>query len=308
MITDPQNKLAVELRVEELVNNLVSRIAPNGETIVWVGSGLSVGCGYPGWTTAVAELCDACIPGKADIRPSAVATELLEWAQRCKDADPDRYLHTLERLFGGHPKAIRPAYSSICGCPFKFVVTTNFDPCLATASGSHHGILSYPNILVASVPFANTVIYLHGRVRTGRVVSARDLLFASRDLDEAYDRSFIPSTLDQLLGRFPTIFVGCGLEEAVLKNLFRRLRNVHRHTRTDSKQKTVLLADEANSSKMREQNRNMEELGIEILRFPLDDEGAPHDRFHFLDDIWARVRDELRQNMQPIIQQGGRLP
>jgi hypothetical protein len=300
MITDPSSKYQMDLRVDELVDSLVSRIAPNGNTMVWVGSGLSIGCGYPGWPEAIAQLCDACIPGKADISPSTVATDLLVWAQRCKDADPNKYFETLEQMFGTHPTAIRPAYSSICGCPFNFLVTTNFDPCLSTAIGRHHNIISYPELNLFPLTGMNTVIYLHGRVRNNRTVSAKNLLFTSKDLDAAYDHSFLSSALDQLLGGFPTIFVGCGLDEIVLKNLFKKLRHIHEHTGVGSKRKTVLLADEVDASKRDAQNRDMEELGIEVLRFPIDNEVKGLKRYHYLDDAWARVRDELRQNMQPI--------
>jgi hypothetical protein len=304
MLVDLQSKPASELRVRDVVRTLVSRIAINGNTMVWIGSGLSMGCGYPGWRAAVAELCKECIPGKADIRPSTVASELLEWAQRCKDTEPDKYIRTLERLFAGQPTTMRPAYSSICGCPFKFLVTTNFDTCLANATGFRHGILSYPDLRVFAFPYANTVVYLHGRAKEKQTAH---LLFGAKDLDEAYNRSFIPSALSQLLGSFPSIFVGCGLDEAVLRNLFRHLRQIHSHTQTEPQLKTILLPDEADSSKRNEQIKTMDELGIDILRYPID-EDAGNDRYHYLDAIWALVREEIRDNMQPILLQGGGLP
>jgi hypothetical protein len=272
--------------------------------MVWIGSGLSMGCGYPGWRSAVAELCEECIPGKADIRPSTVASELLEWAQRCKDTEPDKYVKTLERLFAGEPQTMRPAYSSICGCPFKFLVTTNFDTCLANASGFRHGVLSYPDLRIFSFPYANTVVYLHGRAKGAQT---KHLLFGARDLEEAYRFSFITAALSLLLGSFPSIFVGCGLNEAVLRNLFRQLRQIHSHTQTDPQPKTILLPDEAGTARREEQITGMNELGIDIIRYPIDDD-ASNDRYHYLDEIWALVRQEIRENMQPILLQGGGLP
>jgi hypothetical protein len=293
-----KQKHEAQLRLDELVKTVASFISPVGETVVWIGSGLSVGCGYPGWSDAVEALCEVCIPGKADITPSMLGQELLTWAQRCKDADPEEYTKTLERLFSGYPKSLRTAYSSICGCPFRFLVTTNFDYCLAMASGREDGILTYPDIRLLPNHSTSTVVYLHGRARNGSVVDASALLFTANELDDAYAKSFIPSTLHSLLGSFPCIFVGCGLEEAVLENLFAHLKGIHKHTRIPEQKKVILLPEEPDSNRRDAQFKKMQELGVEILRYPLDEAAPCQNRYHYLDEIWAMVRDEIRQSKE----------
>src|SRR5208283_3021709 len=123
---------AIECRLERLVTLIVSLVSGNEQTMVWIGSGLSMGCGYPGWQAAVEQLCKVCISGKSDIGPSAVGHDLLAWAERCKVENPEKYFETLANLFGTKPGYIRAAYSHICACPFRYLITTNFDSCLET--------------------------------------------------------------------------------------------------------------------------------------------------------------------------------
>ena len=293
-----KKKHELQVSLIERVKAIVSLISPSGDAVVWIGSGLSVGCGYPRWSDAVAALCEDCIPGKADITPSMLAQELLTWAQRCKEADPEKYKGTLERLFSGYPRSLRTAYSSICGCPFKFLVTTNFDYCLAMASGREDGILTYPDVRILRSPSSNTVVYLHGRARKGTIVDTSSMLFTANELNDAYVNSFIPSTLHQLLGSFPSIFVGCGLEEAVLENLFKHLKRIHEHTEITRQKKVILLPEEPDRARRDAQLRRMDELEVEILRFPLDEDARPEDRYHYLDELWAMVRDQIRQRRE----------
>jgi len=304
MIDDLPKKVDLETRITALVAKLVSLISPHGETIAWIGSGLSIGCGYPDWEKAVVELCEACIPDKADIPPSSLASDLLDWTQRCKDADPNQYTNTLARLFGKVPISIRSAYSSICGCPFRYVVTTNFDRCLEITRGMRM-VLAYPDLNLVKYRAPHQVVYLHGKVRAPSEATAEDLLFTAKELDDAYTNSFVTSALHLLLGGFPTIFVGCGLREAVLKNLFKHLRDIHRHTRILPQQKLILLADEPDNEKRDRQDREMNELGISIERYPLDHDGGSQNRYRYLDEIWARVREEMSQSMQSQMLNGG---
>ncbi len=298
-------------RIDQVVASLVSFFKRSGDCIVWIGSGLSIGCGYPSWTDAIQKLCDVCIPGKADIKPSSVASELLEWADICKATNPDEYLGTLAKLFGEPSHLLRTAYLHISACPFRYLVTTNFDPCLEAACTGKQQILTYPNLALLVGRSRRTAIYLHGKARWGTRTDAKRLLLTKTDLDIAYTHSLspLPSALTQLLISNRVVFVGCGLREPVLRKLFECIKQLQESsTSIPLTRKTILLPETRDEEKAREEGEYMRSLGIEILRYPIalergaQTQGSGH---HLLDEVWERVRAKVSPQSNPFSQEGG---
>lgn len=309
MIDGQEKRYDRDVHLDSLAALLAKEIEEsNNNCLIWIGSGLSIGCGYPGWRDAIEALCRACIPDKADVRPSDSASELLNWAEQCKAAAPEKYFEVLANLFGSIPQSLTPAYSNICACPFRYYITTNYDPCLQTASNPQQHVLAYPDLALTRTRASQTVVYLHGRARSGNQVSAHDLLLTTQDLTRAYSASLIPSTLDQLLIAHRTIFVGCGLHEPVLKSAFRHIKLIHsNHPTLPLMKKTIMLPETPDNELEREQSLEMQDLGIEILRYPLDEDDPkfPARRYRPLDEIWASVRTRLSQAPHPFNQKGG---
>jgi len=309
-MADQQQREEREARIDLAVNSLASFLKGSDECIAWIGSGLSIDCGYPSWEKAIKELCNACIEGKADIQPSLVADDLLEWAEQCKRANPREYIRTLGRLFGESPHVIRTTYSHIVAYPFRFLLTTNFDPCLETVCGPNNPVIAYPdmNLFVAA---RHASVYLHGKARWSAKENATDLVLAKSEFAKAYSpkRSLLPGALQQLMVGHRILFIGCRLQERILKETFQRIKRIQeRLSRTPMKRKLILLPEPQDKKQSDEEEEYMASLGIEVLRYPLDDvndhgqSASPH---RLLDDIWERVWLKLREQPDPFNQKGG---
>ena len=299
-----------EARIQSIVATLASHFERSRDSIVWIGSGLSIGSGYPDWPEAIKQLSEACITEKADIPPSSVADDLLEWAEQCKAANREEYVKTLGRIFGASPKVIRRTYSLISACPFRFLVTTNFDPCLESVCGRSDSVISYPDMSLFREGSSHTYVYLHGKARWGTKVNAAKLVLAKSDFAVAYSHnsSLLPGALEQLVIRHRILFVGCRLGEPVLRETFKRIKEIQeRFTSIPSTKKTILLADAPDEEIAKREAKDMESLGIDILRYPLceGDESPTSDRHRLLDEVWERVWLKLREQSDPYSQEGG---
>src|SRR5713101_499245 len=67
--------------------------------VAWIGSGLSVPCGYLAWEKAVEQLCTVCLVGK-NVPATNDPTQLIDLAEDCRQANPDLYFATLAELYG----------------------------------------------------------------------------------------------------------------------------------------------------------------------------------------------------------------
>lgn len=305
MLEGQEQQLGIEERVSSLVESLKALISEDRDVMVWIGSGMSMGCGYPDWQTAIEKLCAACIPEKSDLPPSLMVRQKLDWADKCKAANREKYLETLGQLFGNRARYTRTAYSDICACPFRYLVTTNFDPCLERARGGMQGIMSYPQLALLNHGFTNMVVYLHGKARHGEIIDATNVVLANSDFETAYapTRSLLPGALQQLLISHSTIFVGCGLEEPVLQRIFTKIAAIHADTSLPARKKVIIFPERSPELEEREA-RKMRKLDIDILRYPLDATASRDDRHRYLDEVWARIRTEITQNRQAISRQG----
>lgn len=305
MLYGQEEQYEIEERISSLVESLKSLITASGDVMVWIGSGMSIGCGYPDWQTAIEKLCAVCIPEKSDLPPSLMVSERLKWAAKCQEANREKYLETLGDLFGNRQRLTRAVYSDICACPFRYLLTTNFDPCLERASGRLDKVMAYPRLVLPNDGYARMVVYLHGKVRHGEKIDATNVVFTSADFDNAYTpgRSLLPGVLQQLLIRHATIFVGCGLEEPVLQRAFTEIAAIHANTTLPPQQKTIISPERSPDQEEQEENK-MRNLGVNILRYPLDSTAASPDRHRYLDEVWSRVRTEIAHSWQPISHQG----
>ena len=297
----------VQNRVALLAKSLSDLIRTEQRCSVWIGAGLSMGCGYPDWSTAVQQLCEECLPEKLDLPPEHDPTALLVNAQRCKDYALERYTAVLADMFGHQPRLLRAAYSHICACPITYVVTTNYDPCLETANAGRRRVIAYPNLCFLPDQHG-LAVYLHGKARWGIRVDASKLLLTDNELRTAYVHSFIPSFLTQLLGYTATVFVGCRLSEPVLVNLFEKLRDIHSQTGIKTAKKFILLSDGPDPEADTKEAEGMLNLGITVLRYPIYNGPASpfgYDTHRWLDEIWFHVRATLEESSGSLNEPGG---
>jgi hypothetical protein len=308
-IADQQQGEDGGARVDFVANSLDGFLRESDDCVAWIGSGLSIDCGYPSWEAAIRELCDACIEGKADIPPSLVADDWLEWAEQCKRANREQYVKTLGRLFGDSPYTIRATYSHLVTYPFRFLITTNFDPCLETACGHNNPVITYPQLPLLGAAH-HTSVYLHGKARWSAKVDASNLVLAKSEFAKAYspNRSFLPGALQQLMIGHRVLFIGCRLQERLLRETFKRIKRIQESCAISPKRRMILLPDVQDERQSDEENAYMVSLGIEILRYPLDDiedkrpSANPH---RLLDVILERVGLMRRRGADPFNQEGG---
>jgi hypothetical protein len=309
-MADQEQRENREARIDLVATSLAGFLGRSDDCIAWIGSGLSIDCGYPSWEVAIKQLCNACIKRKADIRPSMVADDWLEWAEQCKRANQEEYFRTLGRLFGDPPYVIRATYSHITAYPFRFLVTTNFDPCLETACGPANSVIAYPdvNLLVAA---HHASVYLHGKARWSAKVNAANLVLAKSEYAKAYSpqRSLLPGALQQLVVGHRILFIGCRLQESILKETLQRIKRIQEHhSGTPLKRKMILLPDPQDDKQSNEEEEYMASLGIEILRYPLDDVNGHHQLaspHHLLDDILERAGLMRRRQPDQFSEKGG---
>jgi hypothetical protein len=307
---DERQREDQQARIDLAADSLASFLKESDECVAWIGSGVSIDCGYPSWEEAIRQLCDACIEGKADIPPSLVADDMLEWAELCKRANRKVYIRTLEDMFGRPVYLIRATYSHIIAYPFRFLLTTNFDPCLETACGPNNPVIAYPDVSLLGAS-RHSSVYLHGKARSRAKMNAADLVLATSDFAKAYShkRSLLPGAIEQLMVGHRILFVGCRLQERILRETFQRIRRIQeRHSRTPLKRKMILLPDTSDKRQSDREEEYMASLGIEILRYPLndgDDLPANANRYRLLDDVWERVWLRLREQSDPFNQEGG---
>ncbi len=306
---DQQLSEDLEARIERIAKLLDSFLRESDDCVAWIGSGLSIDCGYPSWDAAIRELCDACIEGKSDVPPSLVADDWLEWAEQCKKANREEYTRTLGRLFGDSPYTIRATYAHVVTYPFRFLLTTNFDPCLETACGHNNQVIAYPQLpLLGLAPRAS--VYLHGKARWSARVDATNLVLAKSEFAKAYSpkRSLLTGALQQLMIGHRVLFIGCRLQERLLRETFRRIRRIQESCGISPKPRMILLPDTQDERQSGEENEYMASLGIEILRYPVDDVEDKRPSAHphrLLDDILERVGLMRRRGADPFNQEGG---
>jgi hypothetical protein len=244
---------------EKLRQNRISRTAMlssiiSGETIAFVGAGLSVPLDFPLWEKLLKDLhAQATKLGPLTVSAESQA-DALRYADEIKahfiaHNEEDRYYEILGRGF--QPKASivnhTPTHKLLVGLPFRGFVTPNYETCiesaiLAAASGScpdpsviikkdrrdRHRVSTFlRSLTVAGGP--RYVAHLHGRFD-----DTRNMILAGKDYDEAYgigsgdESQVVPekTTLHRMLAwaLFASrrmVFVACSMTDPSLRFLLK---------------------------------------------------------------------------------------
>ena len=141
-------------------------------------------------------------------------------------------------------------------------------------------------------------------------MDATNLVLAKSEFAKAYspNRSLLPGALQQLMIGHRVLFIGCRLQERLLRETFGRIKRIQESCAMSPKPRMILLPDAQDEGQSDEENEYIAPLGIEILRYPLDDikdnrtSAHPH---RLLDVILERVGLMRRRGADPFIQEGG---
>jgi len=226
----------------------------SGETIAFVGAGMSVPLDYPLWEKLLKDLhAQAGKLGSltvgADIQADALRYADVIKAHFAAHNEEDRYYEILGRGFQPQPRIANhtATHKLLVGLPFRGFVTPNYESCiesamLAAAGGScpdpsvtvkkdrrdRHRVSTFlRSLTVAGGP--RYVAHLHGRFD-----DTRNMILAGKDYDEAYgigsadEAKVVPdkTTLHRMLAwaLFASrrmVFVACSMTDPSLRFLLK---------------------------------------------------------------------------------------
>src|SRR5207245_55145 len=169
------------------------------------------------------RLCHACGIALPVGEERERADVLLRKARECRQAANAAYRAELLAIFGGVVD-VPHVYHQLAKLPFRSFVTTNFDPSLRTAlqhAGTCDGVYVYPML-----PYAMSKVrlfHIHGLIATDIEMNTDHIVLGDDDFARAYSETAatLRSFLHQLLNFNACVFVGVGLREPELGELFR---------------------------------------------------------------------------------------
>lgn len=193
-----------------------------GDATAFVGAGLSKPAGYPDWRGLVRVMARemGLDVDEAHDLPALVQFFLTEEGQRGR----------LNAILNDHfvdEKPIPKAVSALARLPLKEIWTTNYDTLIERAvrrTGRKVTVKWSDDQLTTSTPFLSTTIFkMHGSIKqpAGCVIA--------RDDYERYrlDRPGFHHTIAERLQSKKFLFLGAGLNDPNLNNLFSLVREMH---------------------------------------------------------------------------------
>jgi SIR2-like domain len=203
--------------------------------IPFVGAGMSVAFGYPGWADFLEN--EASVDDKKEIR-SLLALGGYEEAADLLDKSVPFFRDRVKSIFGAPPQR-RSEACPVEHLPTLFpsgpIFTTNFDRVLERVYDQHGKPLASGRLPIRHVlEFREHVlIKLHGDFADdeSRVLTLEEYTNQYGDLDNELCPSnlFLPQALNQLFSTESVLFLGCGLRNDRYLRLLRRIESRTTH-------------------------------------------------------------------------------
>lgn len=261
-----QQTAAIQAAADE-----IWKFITTGWCVGWIGSGLSVPCGYPSWEQAVERLCVVCLVGK-NVPATNDPARLIDLAEDCRQANRDVYFATLAELYGNTTIQVPVTYVHLGNLPLHGLVTTNIDPLLYQSTGPRR-LIAYPEGLYLSDVTPEAVVYLHGIARRNGKPDGSRVVFSRTEFENAYSRHSLPDCLAQMLGRYRTLFIGCRLGEKYIDDIFQRVKRIYdAHPEVRRTERRILLADSVDDAFKKAQESRLAQIGITVIRYPAIDQ------------------------------------
>jgi len=238
-----------------------------GDCVAFLGAGVSMP-DYPDWRDLVAKLAKVCGVQEPP-KPQASLKELAEQARR---TDEGAYWDVLHYEFQNR-KCPETAYRyhMLARIPFKAYLTTNFDPLILDILKLHRNIAfcEYPWLPTERLcESPGVVFYLHGRMRPSKAPANHpEIILTESDFKEAYDgASKLPHLLNAALTEHDVCFLGCGLQDDTMANIFATCEKIRAKAHGGSGQsipRWFALVEEGWLAP-----HKFEDTGIDVLRYP----------------------------------------
>jgi chromosomal replication initiation ATPase DnaA len=287
--------------VYHIPKDLVGDVA-RGDCILFVGAGLSVAAGLPGWPELMgrmmvwAEQRDVCLSGvKRELRRLIREGNFLLVADELRERMGDqRFVQFMTEVF--RDDQIRPTstHRLLPQIHFAAVVTTNYDRLLEHAYASEeHGVppsYTQADALELSTLGSRNAFYilkLHGSIdRIDTIVLGRgdyrDVMFANPAYRDYLTSLFLTKTV---------LFVGTSLTDPDLKLLLDEMRSAFKgHGRPHY---ALIRQDSAGEV---QRNRLRRDYGIHVIPYPTSN--GHHGVKRFVQELRDRAGESYRSSMR----------
>lgn len=210
----------------------LGRLAADGQLSVFVGAGVSVPLGLPGWADLVNALLDEAKMGK--VPRDAKEPLLLAAATLAKAALAGRYDSVLGSLLDVQHHAL--GHGLVASMRLRQSVTTNFDRALELAMATTHG----DNLKILTSQWAGQaapwLLKLHGTAGTSEVVLTKE----DYERHRWEDGQPLYALVQGLLMTSHLLFVGFSMSDSNYLRLAEPVAKLHTRTGGDEKVATAL--------------------------------------------------------------------
>jgi hypothetical protein len=223
--------LPTPFETREAFKNLQALLASPHPPLALIGSGASMGSGYPRWSELIDEMAKLAGP-KANIpkRAQALSKDLI-WAAEAhaRDMGAKKFAHYIRERFGP-PAVLAQPHPTLAAMPFRHFLTTNYDPCIElalrakgeapeTVIWDQRDRLSNFLINLARPIGPRSVVYLHGHY----TVPSKIILTESSYVDRYVANDDARRKLLAIFMTHPVMFVGFSMDDPDFANLMREV-------------------------------------------------------------------------------------
>src|SRR5579875_726218 len=109
------------------IDNKIRPLLERGDTVAWIGAGLSTAMGYPGWEDTIDQLSDRCGVPRVSVarrKTARLAEVMMGQAEKCKAHAPAIYAETIHAAFEKNTYVSRDSLNYLVQLPFRAFITT----------------------------------------------------------------------------------------------------------------------------------------------------------------------------------------
>lgn len=207
------------MNYKEVADLLWNNVFSKEKSIIWVGSGLSNNY-YLCWEDIIDKLCANCGIENND--------NFLDIADKCKEANPQKYFDTLYSEYGKNTHQYRSAHLQLFNINTNSILTTNFDSILERTAKytCNCPVKIYPNLDVTDIQsHSKSLFYIHGQADKCK---GKKLIFTSSDFNKEYhaEKGRIRIFINPIFLSYSILFIGYSLSEPMLQNTLKNINEV----------------------------------------------------------------------------------
>jgi hypothetical protein len=277
LYTPAQLRTLIERENRNALDILVAQLRSQVGVVPFVGAGLSIPFGFPGWPDFLREAATL-HPTPGEVLRLVTRNRLIEAASELADSSADRFQRLVEKWFGTPVSEDRVRTGAVSLLPLIAkggpTITTNFDRVLETAFRA--GQAPFENSITGDEP-DNVIRAMHRNEHVlikihGDALDRNARVFTGLEYERKYGRNRgktrrgretgIPMLARVMFTNRPLLFLGCSLERDrtldVLAELHRQISGLTHY---------AVIAADYSIEKLSERRRALDAYGISPLWF-----------------------------------------